>query len=429
MIRDCLARVPKPFRTLIDDDYRDYAFFGGRGGGKSHGVAGALVILAAMKPLRIVCAREVRSSLRDSVQSLIEDKIIEFELEKHFDCLREETRGKNGSLFVYKGLARNPDAIKSLEGADIFWGEEANRLSARSLRLVRPTLRKPGARMVWTWNPEFDHDPVDRLFRGPAGPPPRSLVRPVGHADNQWFGASPLQAEMAHDYRVDPGRAEHVWGGAYAQTIEGAYYAAQLTAVHGQGRLTALARDPILRVRAFWDLGRRDATAIWLAQFVGREVRVLDYIEGRGQALDYYIAELRSRGWSDALCELPHDGKTLTLIAKGSAEEQLRAAGFEVSVTPNQGPGAAMRRVEAVRRLFPQIWFNDTAAVAAGMKALAAYHERRDDGRNVGLGPEHDWASDPADAFGLMCVVYEAPKEARRPARRETFGGPGGWMG
>ena len=423
------ARIPLAFQDLFNETFRDYAFFGGRGGGKSHAVAGALVIQAAMKPLRIVCAREVQSSLRDSVQSLVEDKIADFGLGKHFECLRDETRGRNGSLFLYKGLSRNPDAIKSLEGADIFWGEEANRLSARSLKLVRPTLRKPGARMIWTWNPEFDHDPVDRLFRGPAGPPPKSLVRQVGWENNPYFEDTPLPAEMAHDYRIDAGRAGHVWGGAYAQTIEGAYYATPLAKVYAEGRVTVLARDPILRVRAFWDLGRRDATAIWLAQFVGREVRVLDYIEGRGQGLDFYIGELRRRGWGEALCELPHDGRTLTLIAKGSAEEQLRAAGFEVHVTPNQGAGAAMLRVEAARRLFPQIWFNDTAAVAAGMKALAAYHERRDEGRNVGLGPEHDWASDPADAFGLMCVAYETPREKRPRARRETFAGPGGWMG
>lgn len=199
--------------------------------------------------------------------------------------------------------------------------------------------------------------------------------------------------------------------------------------MRAEGRITALAADPILRARAFWDLGRRDATAIWIAQFVGREVRVLDYIEGRGQALAYYVSALRERGWGGALCQLPHDGRTVTLIAPGSAEEQLKAAGFEVGVIPNQGPGAAMQRVEAARRLFPQIWFNDTAAVAAGMKALAAYHERRDDNRNVGLGPEHDWASDPADAFGLMCVAYEAPPEKREPVRRERFEGYGGWMG
>ena len=401
--------IPGAFRELFDPQYRDYAYFGGRGGAKSHSVAGALVIQAAQSPLRVVCAREIQESLKDSVKQLIEDKISDYGLEDHFEALRDETRAKNGGKFVYKGMWRNPDALKSLEGADIFWGEEANRFSSRSIRLIRPTMRKPGSRMVWTWNPEFDHDPVDTLFRGPAGPPPNSVVREVSWRDNPWFAGTPLQAEMENDYRIDPAMAAHVWGGEYIQAVEGAYYSAQLAKVREEGRITPLAADPIMRVRAFWDLGWRGATAIWIAQFVGREIRVLDYIEGRGQQLGYYVSALQSRGWGRALQELPHDGRSVTVISTGSAQQQLREAGFEVNITPNQGKGAALERVAAARRLFPRIWFNDTPSVAIGIKALAAYHERRDERRNAGLGPEHDWASDPADAFGLMCIAYREP--------------------
>lgn len=417
-------QIPEAFKDLFQPGWRDAAYFGGRGGAKSHSVAGALVIQAAMSTLRVVCAREIQESLKDSVKQLIEDKISDYGLEDHFEALRDETRAKNGGKFVYKGMWRNPDALKSLEGADVFWGEEANRFSSRSIRLIRPTMRKPGSRMIWTWNPEFDHDPIDKLFRGPAGPPPNSIVREVSWKDNPWFAGTPLQAEMEHDYRVDPQQAEHVWGGQYIQAVDGAYYSKQLAQVREDGRITTLSRDPILRPRAFWDLGRTDATAIWIAQFVGREIRVLDYIEGRGQELSYYIQALRSRGWSDALCVLPHDGLHVRLESPGSAQQQLRAAGFDVEIVPNQGPGAALLRVEAARRLFPSIWFNDTPEVAPGLKALAAYHEKRDENRNVGLGPMHDWASDPADAFGLMCVAYEAPTQ-----KRKSLGQPVSWMG
>jgi phage terminase large subunit len=168
-------------------------------------------------------------------------------------------------------------------------------------------------------------------------------------------------------------------------------------------------------------LGRRDATAIWLAQFVGREIRVLDYIEGRGQEMAYYIAELHAKGYGKALMVLPHDGANTTVIAPGSAREQLQAAGFEVDVVPNQGAGAALQRVEAGRRLFPSIWFNEDTT-RPGIKALGAYHERQDDKRNVGLGPMHDWASDPADAFGLMCVAYEEPQMNNAAPRRKIKG-------
>ena len=128
--------------------------------------------------------------------------------------------------------------------------------------------------MIWSWNPEFDHDPIDKLFRGPAGPPPNSLVREVSYKDNPFFAGTPLQAEMEHDFHVNAAMASHVWGGSYVQAMDGAYYAEHLRAVHDEGRVTTLAKDPILRVRAFWDLGRRDATAIWIVQFVGREGRI-----------------------------------------------------------------------------------------------------------------------------------------------------------
>lgn len=421
------VQIPAAFKELFQTNWRDAAFFGGRGGAKSHSVGGSLVIQTAATPLRVVCAREIQDSLKDSVKQLIEDKISDYGLEDHFEAMRDETRAKNGGGFIYKGVWRNPDALKSLEGADIFWGEEANRFSARSIRLIRPTMRKPGSRMIWTWNPEFDHDPIDLLFRGPAGPPPNSIVREVSWRANPWFKDTPLFAEMEHDYARDPGMAEHVWGGGYVQAVEGAYYAASLAKVREEGRITPLAKDPIIRVRSFWDLGRNDATAIWIAQFVNREIRVLDYIEGRGQELSYYIGQLRSRGWGDAICELPHDGLHVRLESPGSVEQQLRAAGFEVKVTPSQGKGAALARVEAARRLFPRIWFNDTPDIQPGLKALSAYHERRDEKRNVGLGPEHDWASDPADAFGLMAVAYEEPQQKREAAR--VVHGPGSWMG
>jgi len=420
--------IPGAFRELFDTQYRDYAYYGGRGGAKSHSVGGALVIQAAAAQLRVVCAREIQDSLRDSVKQLIEDKICDYGLEDHFEALKDETRGKNGSRFVYKGMWRNPDALKSLEGADVFWGEEANRFSRRSIRLVRPTMRKPGSRMIWTWNPEFDHDPIDQLFRGEAGPPPNSIVREVSYKDNPWFADTPLKAEMEHDYLRDPAMAAHVWGGSYVTALEGAYFAKQLADAQTEGRIEPVPADPILRRRTFWDLGRRDATAIWVAQFVGQEIRVIDYIEGRGQELSYYINELHSRGHGKALCVLPHDGANVTVIAPGSAQEQLQAAGFEVEVIPNQGKGAALNRVEAARRIFPRIRF-DEETTRPGRKALAAYHERRDEHRNVGLGPEHDWASDPADAFGLMCIAYEEPRKAAEPRKPRRHGGETGWMG
>jgi phage terminase large subunit len=173
------------------------------------------------------------------------------------------------------------------------------------------------------------------------------------------------------------------------------------------------AADPVLPVKAFFDIGgaghSSDAMAIWICQFVGREIRLLDYVEGIAQPLGYYATELRRRGWKDAVIYLPHDGVAHNNISGKRYIDHWIEAGFECAPPiKNSGAGAAMMRIEAARRIFPRCWFNaDTTE--AGRAALGYYHERRDENRNVGLGPEHSWASHASDAFGYMALSYEEP--------------------
>jgi phage terminase large subunit len=197
--------------------------------------------------------------------------------------------------------------------------------------------------------------------------------------------------------------------------VEGAYYAKSLSQSKLKGRIGDVSPDPLMTIRAFWDIGgtgaKADACAIWIAQFVGTNIRVLDYYEAVGQPLATHVQWLRDNGYGKAYCFLPHDGATNDKVYDVSYESALRAAQFDVRVVPNQGKGAAKMRIEAARRLFPSIWFNkDTTE--PGRDALGWYHEKKsDDERNVGLGPEHDWSSHGADAFGLMCVAYEMPED------------------
>ncbi len=155
-----------------------------------------------------------------------------------------------------------------------------------------------------------------------------------------------------------------------------------------------------------------------------------DYYEAVGQPLAAHLAWLREKGLVPGRAEfwLPHDGATHDKVFSVSYESALREAGYKVTVVPNQGKGAAAARIEAARRLFPQIWF-DAGTTEAGREALGWYHERKDKARGIGLGPEHDWSSNAADAFGLMCVAYEQPRVRPKVRRPERFGlGPGGWM-
>ncbi len=231
---------------------------------------------------------------------------------------------------------------------------------------------------------------------------------------------------------MTPDQYDHIWEGGYVTIAEGAYYAAGLTEAKAANRIGPVAFDPLLTIRLFCDIGgtgaRADAFSMWPAQFSGRQVLVRDYYEAVGQPLAAHLNWLRSKGYGPDRAQfwLPHDGATNDKVYAVSYESALRDAGYTVTVVPNQGKGAAAARVEAGRRLFPQVWF-DQATTDAGRKALGWYHERKDPHRNIGLGPEHDWSSHGADAFGLMCVAYEAPREARKAKRQPAV--QGGWMG
>lgn len=196
-------------------------------------------------------------------------------------------------------------------------------------------------------------------------------------------------------------------------SVEGAYYAESLDQARADGRIGLVSADPLMQYRAFWDLGIADACSIWIAQFVGREVRVLNYYEADGQPLATHLNWLRDNGYGSALCVLPHDGAQRDKVTADRFEDHIRSAGFSVETIGNAGKGADMKRIEAARRLFPAIWFNQ-ATTQAGIDCLAAYHEKRDEKRGIGLGPKHDWASHGADAFGLMAVAYEAPRKAAK---------------
>lgn len=404
---------------------------GGRGSGKSHDRAEAVVERCFSYPgQRILCCRQVQKSLRESAMQLIRDKIDQLQA-PGFEVLNTLIRTPGDGVIVFEGLqTHNADTIKSYEAFDVAWAEEAHKLRQGPLDLLRPTIRKPAmdnkpaAELWFTWNPTRHSDPVDQFFRGEnakerieAG---RLAVVEANWRDNPWFPKD-LDDDRRDDERNSPETYQHIWEGAYATVVSGAYYAAGLAAALAQGRVTQLAPDPMCEIKAAWDLGVSDATSIWIAQFVGKQIWLLDYIEGEGQPLSYYVAELRERGWEKALCILPHDGARRDSVSAIRFEDHLKDAGFRTKTIANQGQGAARLRIEAMRRLFPRMWF-DQAKTEAGREALGAYHERRNDDREVGLGPEHDWASHGADAAGLLAIAYEEPRaHSPAPSRVRTI--------
>jgi phage terminase large subunit len=400
------------FRPLLKPS-RYKGAYGGRGSGKSHFFAGLLVDEHIRSPgFRTVCIREVQHALRESAKQLIEDKIQQFGVGHLFEIQREEIRSQGGGVILFQGMREHSaESLKSFERFNRAWIEEAQTLSERSFELLRPTIRAEGSEIWASWNPRRKDDAVDKFFRGEDVPSDAVCVK-ANWRDNPWF-PNVLDNERKLDQDRYPERYGHIWEGEYATALKGAYFAKLLHVAADLGRIGNVAADPLLPLRAFWDLGgsgaQADAMAIWICQFVGQEIRILDYIEGVGQVLGYYTDLLRQKGYQRAICHLPHDGVNSNAITGKRYSDHLSDAGFDVPPPmPNQGKGAAMMRVEAVRRILPRCWFNE-ASTEAGRSALGYYHERRDDGRQIGLGPEHDWSSHAADAFGLMALTYEEP--------------------
>lgn len=370
--------------------------------------------------LRSVCIREVQKDLAQSSKALIERKLSDFRLGEPdgFKVFRDVIRTPGDGLIIFKGMNDyTADSIKSLEGFKRGWWEEAHGATQHSIGLYRPTMRTPGSQMWWSYNPRRKVDPVDIMFRGehiPTG----AVVLKANWRDNPWFTGE-LEQERQDTLRMRPDDYGHIWEGEYVSVVDGAYYARQLREAKEQSRIGKVAADPLMTIRLFADIGgtgaRADAFTMWAAQFIGREIRVIDYYEAVGQDLATHLTWMRSKGYTPDKAQiwLPHDGATQDKVYAVSYESALRQAGYTVTVVPNQGKGAAKARIEAGRRLFPQMWFNEETT-QGGVDALGWYHERKDDDRGIGLGPEHDWASHGADAFGLMCVAYEAPKQAQK---------------
>jgi len=389
---------------------------GGRGSGKSHYFAQQLVIECMTQPgTRAVCIREVQKTLRDSSKRLIEDKIQQLGAGKLFTILHDRIDTPGNGQITFLGMQdTNAESVKSLENIRIAWVEEAQSLSERSLMLLRPTIRAEGSELWFSWNPRRKSDPIEKLLSGQDIPSSATVVT-ANWRDNPMF-PSVLETERTDCLRLDPDQYGHIWEGEYATLLAGAYYAAALNTAKAEGRISKVAADPILPYQVFIDIGgtgaRSDAFSLWVAQLVGREVRVLDYYEAIGQPLATHLEWLRSHKYtpSNTRVYLPHDGNQNDKVYSVSYASAMQDAQYDVTVVPNQGAGAAMARVEAGRRLFPSVWFNE-ATTAGGIDALGWYHEKRND-VGYGCGPNHDWASHSADAFGLMACVLESDMKA-----------------
>ena len=377
---------------------------GGRGSGKSWSIARALLILGAGKKLRILCTREVQKSIKQSVHQLLSDQIQALGLGQFYEVLATEIRGANGTQIFFAGLSdMTADSIKSFEGCDIVWLEEAQTLTKRSLTILIPTIRKEGSEIWASYNPELETDPIHDM--AVVNPPPDAVSVLMNWSDNEWFPAT-LEAERLHaKATMRPADYAHVWEGQCKPAVEGAIYADEIAAVQAESRICRVPYDPLLKLSTVWDLGFNDAMAIALVQRQSSEIRVIDYIEDNRLPLHEYVEKLKSRGsmnWGDDW--LPHDGFARKHQTGRSDAEVIEALGRSVQRIPSIDVEAGIRQA---RMLFPRVVFNDTPGVRVWVEHLKRY--RRHVSRTTGEAgrPLHDEHSHGGDVFRYLALVAD----------------------
>ncbi len=398
--------------------------YGGRDGVKSWSVAQALLIIGAnpgmLQPgrtdgMRILCGRETMDSIRESVHQLLTDQIVRLGLADFYTPLQSEIRGKNGTEFVFAGLRKQTvSSIKSYEAIDICWIEEASVVSARSLSILLPTIRKTGSEIWFTLNPDLETDAVYQQFV--LNPPESAWVCKTSYRDNRWL--SPESREKIERLReIDPDEYHHVYEGGTRSTVAGAIYKAEIRQAEIEERIRSVPYDARWPVETYWDLGYADQVAIWGVQRTPFEIRLIRFFSGSHQAIEYYLQQMQTWGYVFGTVVLPWDGGTRSLGTGKSIQELIAAKGFKVRVNRQLKVADG---INAVRTIFPQMFFDSTLC-ADGLQYLRRYQW----GPGSALGQErreplHDDASHAADALRTLAVGIrepERPKAARPSAK------------
>lgn len=386
---------------------------GGRGSGKSWAVARALLIIGAQKPMRILCAREIQKSIKDSVHRLLSDQIQAMGLGAFYEVLETEIRGKNGTLFLFAGLAQHTvESIKSFEGVDIVWSEEAQVVTKRSWDVLTPTIRKDGSEIWITLNPDMETDETYKRFV--LGRPEESddaYVVQMNWRDNHWFPAV-LEKERQDTLNRDPENYQNIWEGQPKRVAEGAIYRHEVVRMIEEKRVRPVPYDPILRVHTVWDLGWNDAMTIGLWQRQSSEVRCIGYIEDSHRTLDSYIAQLEKHPYRWGTDFIPHDGRARNTQTGKSTEEALQAMGRNVKVLPQLD---IEEGIKAARMMFPRVYLDDEKTQRL-QECLKRYQRAINQATREPAGPLHDEHSHGADMFRYTAMAVDEMGNADKAA-------------
>jgi len=416
--------LPPKLIELFSGEARYRCAYGGRGSGKSRSFAIMACVRGYMwgqegRSGQILCAREFMNSLSDSSFEEIAGAIKTYDwLAEYYEVGERYIRSRDGNIeFTFAGLRRNLDSIKSKARILLCWVDEAETVSSVAWDKLDPTIREEGSELWVSWNPESNLSATHKRFR--QDPPESSKIVEINWRDNPYF-PKVLDLVRRNDFEKRPDNYDHIWEGAFLTHHEGAYYSLEMRDANAQGRITAVPYETISPVITAWDLGIGDTTAIWFAQMIGPETRLIDHYEASGVGLDHYVRVLQQKGYIYDQHILPHDVRVRELGSGKSRLETLQSLGLNnIQIAPQLNVDDG---IQASRSLLATCWF-DAEKCAHGVDALRAYHREYDDNNRVWKGrPSHDWSSHSADAFRYLAVGYKKTSNWGDPIRRNLRG-------
>lgn len=415
--------IPAPFVELFapSKQWRHLLYYGGRSSGKSTQVALSRLISGEKKRERGLCTREFQNSISESVHQLLRDLIDKYKLHD-WEVQREVIRNKKtGSEIYFKGLHNNAQSIKSTEGLDWAWVEEAQSVSSESIETLIPTIRKPGSYLIWTMNRQTENDPVwEKLATKPDG---LTYIRKV----NSDAIESLLSDEIIHEREMmrknNPEFYEHVWLGEPLTSNTGSVFGKQLAQAREDGRIGSVPYDATTGVYTAWDLGIGDATAIWFFQRVGREIHFIDHYEASGEDLGHYISVLNNKPYNYAKHFLPHDAKQRELQTNMTRVDFFAQNGINnVEVLRPTSFQVGNDDINLIARPKLSLCWFDAEKCKRGLECLRAYHYDYDAKNNLLKSqPEHDWSSHSSSAFIYALMANTEQLETQYHGRLKTF--------
>lgn len=410
------VEIPEKLQFLFTP-YRYKAARGGRGSAKSWSFARALLIQGMIEPLRILCAREIQNSIKDSVHKLLKDQITALGIERYYEIQEQVIKGKNGTEFLFTGLSvHTVSSIKSFEGVDRAWVEEGQTVSKRSWDILLPTIRKEGSEIWVSYNPDLDTDPTHQLFA--VNPPDGCKSVEINWSDNPWW--NDIMEEMRlRCLREDPDNYDNIWEGKCRPAVEGAIYFKEIQRAEANGQICAIPYDPMLKVHVVIDLGWNDNMAIALVQRHQSSIRVIDYIQDSHRTLDSYSAELKAKNLNWGKIWLPHDGFSGDVKTGKTCEGIFKALGWKVASRDEIVELPLEGGIKNARMSFPRVYF-DKAKTEKLVECLRRYRRKRNQTTGEESSPVHDENSHGGDCFRYICANADQMRndddERRRPA-------------